>query len=135
MTKDIKDTFLKHLEDLKEIGKGHRRYNELLEEYLKNPEKIDEVHQASTDRAQAESNRRSLASTTDGVDWNGSSGAIAKYLRDNADKINEAGGFEEFIKNLTPEQKDKARKAQKLVMGIDSLDSLIDDAGLEDEQA
>lgn len=135
MSKDIKDAFLKNLNDLKSIGQGHRRYNELLDEYLKNPEKIDQAHQASVNNAEAKNSRQNLSSTIDGIDWNSPAGTIAKYLKDNASKIQNAGGFEKFIENLTPEQKRKAREAQQLVMGIDSLDSLIDQAGLEDEQA
>lgn len=135
MSKDIKDAFIKNLNDLKSIGQGHRKYNELLDEYLKNPEKIDQAHQASENRTQSESSRQNLSNTIDGVDWNSPVGTIAKYLKDNASKIQNAGGFEKFIENLTPEQKRKAREAQKLIMGIDSLDSLIDEAGLEDEQA
>ena len=135
VSKDIKEAFIKNLNDLKSIGEGHRRYNELLDEYLKNPEAIDEAHEASTVRAERESQRQSMSSAIDGLDWNSPVGTIAKYLRDNASKIQSAGGFEEFIKNLTPEQQQKARDTQKLIMGIDSLDSLIDQAGLEDEQA
>ena len=135
VSKDIKEAFLKNLNDLKSIGQGHRRYNELLDEYLKNPEAIDQAHEASTEKAEKESKKQSMSSTIDGLDWDSPVGTIAQYLRDNASKIQSAGGFEEFIKNLTPEQQQKARDAQKLIMGIDSLDSLIDQAGLEDEQA
>ncbi len=132
---DIKEAFLKGLNDLKSIGQGHRKYNELLDEYLASPGKIDQAHQASATKAQARDSKQQLSSTIDGVDWSSPAGTIAKYLRDNASKIQSAGGFEKFIQNLTPEQKKKAREAQKLVMGIDSLDSLIDQAGLEDEHA
>lgn len=135
VSKDIKEAFLKNLNDLKSIGQGHRRYNELLDEYLKNPEAIDQAHEASTEKAERESKKQSMSSTIDGLDWDSPVGTIAKYLKDNASKIQSAGGFEEFIKNLTPEKQQKARDAQKLIMGIDSLDSLIDQAGLEDEQA
>ena len=135
VSEDIKKAFLKNLNDLKSIGQGHRKYNELLDEYLKNPEKIDQAHQASVNRAQAKDSKQNLSGAIDGIDWNSPAGTIAKYLRDNASKIQSAGGFEKFIQNLTPEQKKKAREAQKLVMGIDSLDSLIDQTGLEDEHA
>lgn len=134
-SKDIKQAFMKSLNDLKSIGQGHRRYNELLDEYLKNPERIDQAHQNSINSAQAEHSRQSISNTANGINWNSPAGTIARYLKDNARKIQEAGGFEEFIKNLTPEQQKKAREAQKLVMGIDSLDSLIDQANLPDEHA
>lgn len=87
MSKDIKDAFLKNLNDLKSIGQGHRRYNELLDEYLKNPEKIDQAHQASINNAEAKNSRQNLSSTIDGIDWNSPAGTIAKYLKDNASKI------------------------------------------------
>lgn len=135
ISQDIKDAFLKNLNDLKSIGKGHRRYNELLDEYLKKPEKIDEAHQASTNRAQAKSSKQNLSNIIDSLDVNSPIGSIAKYLKENTDKIKNAGGFEKFIENLTPEQQEKVRQAQKLVMGLDSLDYLIDQAKLEDEQA
>lgn len=134
-SKDIKDAFLKGLNDLKSIGQGHRKYNELLDEYLKNPDKIDQAHQASTNRAQAEESRQNISGIIYNINWDSPAGVIAKFLKDNASIIQNAGGFEKFIENLTPEQQQKARQVQQLVMGIDSLDTLIDQANLEDEQA
>jgi ActR/RegA family two-component response regulator len=60
------------------MGKSHRRYNELLDEYLKNPEKIDEAHAASTKKAEEQATNKKRAGILQNINWEQPIGKIAK---------------------------------------------------------
>ncbi len=134
-SKDFKQTVINTLKDLKAIGNSHRKYNELLDEYLKNPKGIDQAHENSINAATQQQSSNRMNQTINGIDWNAPIGSIASYLKNNASSIQDAGGIDKLMEGLTPEQKEKLEKAKQLVMGIDSLDDLIDDKGLTDEGA
>lgn len=135
ISRDIKDKFIKDLEDLKAIGEGHRRYNELFDEFIKTPSKIETAHQQSEDIAQQTRSRSTLQETSNKINWDAPVGAITRYLQQHSEEIKNAGGFDEFIKNLTPEQQEKIKNAQQFAMQLDALDSLISKSNLEDSHA
>lgn len=131
-TDDQKAPLFKDIEDLKRIGESYTKYNELLEEYLKNPEKIDKVHSEMTNRATINTNNRAAATISERFDWEAPVGTIARLLQDNKNDIESMGGFAKFMSTLTTDQKKKVQQAQKLIRAIDSVDSLIDDSDLSD---
>lgn len=133
-SEDSVNSIIKDLSDLKSIGQSYRKYNELLSEYLNNPEKIDKAHSNSINRADQQSSDKNRAEINQGINWNTSAGNIARQLKAKKQDIDNAGGFDKFLENLTPEQRQKAKQAQKLVMGLDDLNELMDKQ-LDDKHA
>lgn len=123
---------LKDLEDLQKLGESYGKYNSLLEEYLKNPEKIDQAHNR-IDTNNANKNAKKISNAlVERFDWNAPVGSMAKVLQENREDISAMGGFDKFLQTLTPEQQTKLKQAEKLIRGVDSLKESIDNSNLED---
>ena len=127
--------FSKKVDDIVKIVNLSSTYSKKLNEYLKNPQKkVEDNARAEQQVAQTRS-QNAQSAIARRINWNGSVSNIASSLEENMNDIESSGGMNEFIKTLTPEQKEKAKKARALLDGIQRVSSMIDDSDdLSDNQ-
>lgn len=128
------ETFNQSLDDISKLREGISSYNTKLKEYLKNPEKqtaeMAKADQANVEK-ETEDKRNAVARR---INFEAPTSEIAKALDENSKDIVAMGGFDEFIKTLTPEQKRKARAAKRFTQALNSVKEDIDSSDLTDEQ-
>lgn len=128
------ETFNQSLDDISKLREGISSYNTKLKEYLKNPEKqaaeMAKANQANVEK-ETEDKRNAVARR---INFDAPTSEVAKALDENSKDIVAMGGFDEFIKTLTPEQKRKARAAKRFTQALNSVREDIDSSDLTDEQ-
>lgn len=128
------ETFNQALSDISQLREGINSYNTKLKEYLKNPEKqVTEMAKANQDNIEKEieGKRNAVARR---INFDAPTSEIAKALDENSKDIVAMGGFDEFIKTLTPDQKKKAKAAKRFTQALNSIKEDIDGSDLTDEQ-
>lgn len=128
-TTEAKSNAKKNIADLLRIGKSYTQYNELLKEYFKNPQKIDEAQQKAVEEAQTEHNKGTLQKIKDRFDWKATIVDIAETWNDNRKEIQGAGGIEAFKKILSEKESKLLDKALEF---LDQVKSTLDDFDAED---
>lgn len=128
-TTDAKSNAKKNIADLLRIGKSYTQYNDLLKEYFKNPQKIDEVQQKAVEEAQTEHNKGTLQKIKDRFNWKATIVDIAQTWNDNRKEIQAAGGIEAFKKILSEQESKLLDKALEF---LDQVKSTLDDFDAED---
>lgn len=128
-TTDAKSNAKTNIADLLRIGKSYTQYNDLLKEYFKNPQKIDEAQQKAVEEAQTEHNKGTLQKIKDRFDWKATIVDIAQTWNDNRKEIQAAGGIEAFKKILSEKESKLLDKALEF---LDQVKSTLDDFDAED---
>ena len=128
------ETFNQSLDDISKLREGINSYNTKLKEYLENPEKqAAEMAKANKDNAEKEvDNKRNAVARR--INFDAPTAEVAKALDENSNDIVAMGGFNEFIKTLTPEQRKKAKAAKRFTQALNSIKENIDSSDLTDEQ-
>ena len=131
-TTDQKEPIKKMVQDLEKIGEAYSKYDKLLDEYKKNPEKIDQAH-ARTDAANETHITNKAAKTiAERFNWDASIGEIAKLLDENEADINNMGGMDKFMNSLNDAQKSKIKQALKLNDAVISLNEVVDESDMDE---
>lgn len=129
LTKEQQDNSLKDLQDLREIGKSYSRYNELLEEYLSNPSKIDEAHtnakrksaEARVNKRRAEKTQQLSEKTPSEINQALDDGDISvDELDDIAEGLDDIGGAE-GVKDSIEEAKAIRNSHEKIKKDLDRM--------------
>lgn len=128
------ETFNHAVDDINKLREGINSYNTKLKEFLDNPEK-QAAEIAKADKANVEKDiedkRNAVAER---INFNAPTSEIAKALDENSKDIVAMGGFDEFIKTLTPDQRKKAKSAKRFTQALNSVKDDIDNSDLSDEQ-
>lgn len=126
------DYLHKQLDDLREIGLARRKYNQLLEEFRKNPEKITKAHEVSERKSRNKRAKTAAQAILNNFNWNAKIGEIAKTLQDQMTAIRQLGGMNTLLSEATDEQRKKLKAAQKLFDGVRQLKDTIEDVNISD---
>lgn len=126
--------FSKKLDDIVKAEELSKSFNDKLTEYINAPEKQVEDNQKAEAQVAEQGQKGARNAIASRFNWNGEISDIAKVLEENEEDIKTAGGMDQFMAQLTPEQRSKIADARKLLKGISGLRSLIDDSDLSDEQ-
>lgn len=131
---EFKDDLTRKIKDVVKLGNAQKAYKAKLEEYLKSPEKLTADRTKATEAVQKQSQEKAGNAIAQRFDWSKSLGEIATTLEENMGDIEANGGFDAFLKTLTPEQQNKLKKARALKKGVDGLRGLVDESALSDMQ-
>lgn len=126
--------FSKKLDDIVKAEELSKSFNDKLTEYINAPEKQVEDNQKAEAQVVEQGQKGARNAIASRFNWNGEISDIAKVIEENEEDIKTAGGMDQFMAQLTPEQRSKVAEARKLLKGISGLRSLIDDSDLSDEQ-
>lgn len=126
--------FSKKLDDIIKAEELSKSFNDKLTEYINAPEKQVEDNQKAEAQVAEQGQKGARNAIASRFNWNGEISDIAKVLEENEEDIKTAGGMDQFMAQLTSEQRSKIADARKLLKGISGLRSLIDDSDLSDEQ-
>lgn len=126
--------FSKKLDDIIKAEELSKSFNDKLTEYINAPEKQVEDNQKAEAQVAEQGQKGARNAIASRFNWNREISDIAKVLEENEEDIKTAGGMDQFMAQLTPEQRSKVAEARKLLKGISGLRSLIDDSNLSDEQ-
>lgn len=126
--------FSKKLDDIVKAEELSKSFNDKLTEYINAPEKQVEDNQKAEAQVAEQGQKGARNAIASRFNWNGEISDIAKVLEENEEDIKTSGGMDQFMAQLTPEQRSKVAEARKLLKGISGLRSLIDDSDLSDEQ-
>lgn len=121
-----KNELKKDIEDLKRIGKSYNRYNELVKEFMDNPDSITEMHKDAVRQAARTAQIIEQDQALRGLDFNGTLKDLYESIIENEDKLEEIPNWKS---KLTPEQKAKLQQLEQLQAlsgGIAELNTEID---------
>lgn len=130
---EIED-FNRKLDDIAKLDAGIRSYNTKLSEFLKNPEKQAAEMNAAAKKVATETEDKKKNAIARRINFNAPTAEVAKALDENSKDITAMGGFDEFIKVLTPEEAKKAKAAKHFSQALNSVRSQIDESDLSNEQ-
>lgn len=130
---DIED-FNRKLDDITKLDAGIRSYNTKLSEFLKNPEKQAAEMNVAAKKVATETEDKKKNAVARRINFDAPTAEVAKALDENSKDITAMGGFDEFIKVLTPEEAKKAKAAKHFAQALNSVRSQIDDSDLSNEQ-
>ena len=130
---EIED-FNRKLDDIAKLDAGIRSYNTKLAEFLAHPEKQAAEMKAAGEKVAKETENRQRNAVARRINFNAPTAEVAKALEENSKDITAMGGFDEFIKVLTPEEAKKAKAAKHFTQALNSVKDQIDKSDLTNEQ-
>ena len=130
---EIED-FNRKLDDIAKLDAGIRSYNTKLAEFLAHPEKQAAEMKAAGEKVAKETENRQRNAVARRINFNAPTAEVAKALDENSKDITAMGGFDEFIKVLTPEEAKKAKAAKHFTQALNSVKDQIDKSDLTNEQ-
>ena len=131
-TTDQKEPIKKMVQDLEKIGEAYSKYDKLLDEYKKNPEKIDQAHAKIDAANETHITNKAAKTIAERFNWDASIGEIARLLDENEADINNMGGMDKFMNSLNDAQKSKIKQALKLNDAVISLNEVVDESDMDE---
>ena len=124
------EKMVKAIKDLRSIGEGLRKYNELLDKYLGNPDELD------TDKAKLEVNEQKKQEEEEdrkkqeeldkqGDPYYGKLGKLVMHLIDNGNLFQDSKKLKAYKESRSKEEQDKLEKAGDFFYFYDDLTSQI----------